>query len=186
MIHAAGRRLGFSQRQELVGNEGGRGNARGFKLNGVVDTPRRAGTSIAERIDDQVASVAQLLKTVRLGAAHLSFGNQFHVVVALHEKLADIGKKLVGVGFVIVEQADALVIQAAVFSVRELGLFGSSGCRWIHNRYQFSFHALPRHRKGAMLLKARSPPLTAWDVLIMNLLTGSRRPTWWRSAQVDV
>ena len=56
-------------------------------------------------------------------------------VVAFHKKLPDVGKKLIGVGFVIIEQADALVAQAAVFSTGEVGSLGSACRRWIYNRH---------------------------------------------------
>jgi hypothetical protein len=42
------------------------------------------------------------------------------------KKLADIGKKLVGIGFVIIEQTDALVYGTRISGSR-LGSFGNSG-----------------------------------------------------------
>jgi hypothetical protein len=147
MSHAAGRRLGFGQRQKLIGDQGSGGNPRAFELYRVVDTPRRAGASIAEGVDDHVASVGQFLQTVRSGTAHFSFGNQLDTVATFFQKRPDKGEKLIGIGFVVIEETDLLSVEASVRSTGELGLFGNAGCRWIHNLYQFGFHRYLRYGK---------------------------------------
>jgi len=106
-----------------------------------VDTPRRARASIGKRIDNYVASPAELLEVIRFGAGHFSFGDDLNTVVSLLQKLSDIGKKLVCIRFVIVQQTNALVAQAAVFPGSELGPFRNSRRSRIHNLQQLSFHA---------------------------------------------
>jgi hypothetical protein len=74
-----------------------------------VDTPRRARASIGKSVDDDVAFVGKLLEKIRSGAGHFSSRDKLNTIVSLLQKLAHIGEKFVGIGFVIVEQADALV-----------------------------------------------------------------------------
>jgi hypothetical protein len=106
IAHAPGQRFSLRKHQKLIGHQGGSRDARLFQLNGVVDTPRRARPSIGKGVDDYVAPVDQLLKTIRYCAGHFSFGYELNVVVALPEQVADIAKKFVCVGFVIVQQTD--------------------------------------------------------------------------------
>jgi hypothetical protein len=74
-----------------------------------VDTPRRARTSIGKGVDDDVASVSELLKKFRARAGHFSFRDELNTVVPLLQKLPYMSEEFVGVGFVIVQQANALV-----------------------------------------------------------------------------
>ena len=106
---AAGQRFSLRKHQKLVGDQGGGCNPRVFQLNRVVDTPRRTRASIGKGIDDDVASVGKLLEKIRSGAGHFSSGDELNTVVSLLQKRADIGEKFVGIGFVIVQQTNALV-----------------------------------------------------------------------------
>jgi hypothetical protein len=109
VAQAASQRFSFRKHKKLIGDQGGGWNTRVFQLNGVVDTPRRARASIGKRIDNDVASAAELLEVIRFGAGHFSFGDDLNTVVSLLQKLSDIGKKLVCIRFVIVQQTNALV-----------------------------------------------------------------------------
>jgi hypothetical protein len=108
-----------------------------------VDTPRRAGASIGKGVDDDVAFVGKLLEKIRPRAGHFSSRDELNTFVSLFEKFTHMSKKFVGIGFVIVQQTNALMAQAAVSSGSELSSLRNSGRRWIHNFYQLSFHAVP-------------------------------------------
>jgi hypothetical protein len=106
---AAGQGFSLRKHKKLVGDQGGGWNTRIFQLNGVVDTPRRARSSIGKSVDDDVASLGKLLEKIRSCAGHFSSGNELNTVVALLQKLADIDEKFIGIGFVIVQEANAFV-----------------------------------------------------------------------------
>ena len=53
--------------------------------------------------------VGKLRQKIRSGAGHFSSGDELNTIVSLLQKRADIGEKFVGIGFVIVQQANALV-----------------------------------------------------------------------------
>mgnify|MGYP006955680906 CR=1 FL=1 len=70
----------------------------------------------------------------------ISSGDELNPFVSLLEKLTHTSEKFVGIGLVIVQETNALVAQAAIFSGSEPSLFGDSGRRWIDNTYQLFFH----------------------------------------------
>src|SRR6266478_2933266 len=141
LAQAASQRFSLRKHKKLIGDQGEGWNTGVFQLNGVVDTPRRARASIGKRIDYDVATVNELLNAIGLGAGHFSFGDELNTVASLLQKRSDIAEKLVGIGFAIVQQTNALVAQAAVFPGSELGPFRNSGRSRIHNLQQLSFHA---------------------------------------------
>src|SRR5262245_33681645 len=134
--------LGFrlGKQKKFVRDHGGSGNARVFQLNRVVDTPRRARASIRKGVDDDVTFVSQLLEKIRSGAGHFSSRDDLNPFVSLLEKLTHMSEKFVGIGLVVVQETNALMAQAAVFSGSEPSPFGDSGRRWIDNPYQLSCH----------------------------------------------
>ena len=109
VAQAAGQRFSLRKHKKLVGDHGGGCNARIFQLNGVVDTPRRARASIGKGVDDDIASVSELLEKIRSRAGHFSSRDKLNTVVSLLQKLAHMSEKFVGIGFVIVQQTNALV-----------------------------------------------------------------------------
>ena len=109
LAQAASQRFSLRKHKKLIGDQGDGWNTGVFQLNGVVDTPRRARASIGKRIDNDVASPAELPKVIRFGAGHFSFGDELNTVVSLLQKLSDIREKLVCIRFVIVQQTNALV-----------------------------------------------------------------------------
>jgi hypothetical protein len=125
-----------------------------------VDTPRRARASIGKGVDDDVAFVSELLEKIRPRAGHFPSGDELNTFVSLLQKVAYVSEKFIGIGFVIIQQTNALMAQAAVFSGSELSPLRNSGRRWIHNLYQLSFHARalqnPRFRTIFFLAKDSS------------------------------
>jgi hypothetical protein len=113
-----------------------------------VDTPRRARASIGKRIDHNIAPVGEFPETIRAGARHLSFGNQLDALVTPLEKLTRTFKKAVRVGFIVVEQTDASVVQALVFPPSQSRSLDRSRRRRRHDGYQLSFHAMASRGGG--------------------------------------
>jgi hypothetical protein len=74
-----------------------------------VDTPRRARASIRKGVDDDIAFVSQLLEKIRPGAGHFPSVDELNAVVSLLQQLGHLSQKFVGIGFVIVEETNALV-----------------------------------------------------------------------------
>ena len=93
-------RLGFRQREELVGADRYRRNVELLELDGVMDTPRRAGASVADRGHDSVAIASELLREVGglrrfLAQPEKVADTQPFRQVPLHETEQDIGVFLV-------------------------------------------------------------------------------------------
>jgi hypothetical protein len=109
VAQAAGQRFGLGKHKKLIGDQSGGRNSRVFQLNGVVDTPRRARSSIRKGVDDAVASISELMEKIRSRAGHFSSGDDLDTFVSLLQKLADMSEKFVGIGFVIVQQTNTLV-----------------------------------------------------------------------------
>ena len=109
VAQAAGQRFSLRKHKKFVRDQGGGRNARVFQLNGVVDTPRRARPSIGKGVNDDVAFVGKFPEKIRSRAGHFSFRDKLNTVVSLLQKLTHMSEKFVGIGFVIVEQTNALV-----------------------------------------------------------------------------
>jgi len=165
----AGQRFSLRKRKKLISDQGSGWNGRVFQLNGVVDTPRRARASIGKRIDDDVTSAAEILEVIRFGAGHFSLRDELNTGVSLLQNRSDISEKLVRIRFVIVQQTNALVAQAAVFSGSELGPFRNSGRSRIHNLQQLSFHAFCPPKSSFSLGRLFLSPKDYVDVRIMKL-----------------
>jgi hypothetical protein len=113
-----------------------------------VDTPRRARASIGKGVDDDVAFVSEVLEKIRPRAGHFPSGDELNTFVSLLQKVAYVSEKFIGIGFVIVQQTNALMAQAAVFSGSELGPLENPRRRWINNLYQLCLHLVPPEDPG--------------------------------------
>ena len=85
VVQASAQRFSLRQQEKFVRDYGSGRNPRVFELNGVVDTPRRAGASIGEGVDNDIAPVSELLDKIRSGAGHFSSLDELNTLVPLFQ-----------------------------------------------------------------------------------------------------
>jgi hypothetical protein len=111
----SGLSLDLGKNEEFVGDYRSRRNSRRLKLDRVVDTPRRARSSIGKSRDHDIALLHQLLDAIGFGATHLSFEDDFDPVESPAQQFADIAEKSIGIGLAVVQQTNAFMMQTKIF-----------------------------------------------------------------------
>jgi len=110
--HAEDFRFGLSEGEKLVGAHGSSGNAFFLQHDRVVDTPRRAGPSVTECVDDEATAFQEFFVEQRRHRSRF-FPNPQHVGKSkiLFQDFEDLVQKYVRIVLAVVEKTDHTAVQ---------------------------------------------------------------------------